>query len=350
MQANMDQANALARAAGAEGAATEDLIRIHEYAAKQFAAALRQLEASAQDLAFNLGLTNTGSYDAISAEIERLQGRMGDASAPIREFGDAMQETARRATDAMNLLLGDLSPLNDQQKLQTALEGLRGGTVSQEQVLQIGRRLYASTEQYNQLFAMVQGMGGGLGSAPDWGGTAGNAAAGGLSQAERDRLEALLEQQSQMQAGMQLQQYQTLAQQIAEIAMAREEDWQAVAERMGIDLAGLQEGLGLQSQEELDAWIDNIQEQTDSNGENTASIVNVLQRILRELELTRSGRSDSGVEGGGRDGRSAEGRSRSRVLTDDDADAIGRAVGREVAGGLPRNGRTSSVGATSRGR
>lgn len=350
MQANMDQANALARAAGAEAASTEDLIRIHEYAAKQFAAALRQLEASAQDLAFNLGLTNTGSYDAITAEIERLQGRMGDASQPIRDFGDAMQETARRASDAINLLLGDLSPLNDQEKLQKALEGLRAGTVSQDQVLQIGRRLYASTEQYNRLFEMVQGMGGGrLGSAPDWGGGAGAAAAGGLSQAERDRLQALLEQQAQMQAGMQLQQYQTLAQQIAEIAMAREEDWQAVAERMGIDLAGLQEGLGLQSQEELDAWLDRIQEQTDSNDQNTASIVDELQRIRRLLDLVLNGRSDSGVEGGGRDGRNAEGRTRTRLLSDEDAEAVGREVGRAIAGNVPRNTRVP-VGAGSRGR
>jgi hypothetical protein len=349
MQANMDQANALARAAGAEGAATEDLIRIHEYAAKQFAAALRQLEASAQDLAFNLGLTNTGSYDAISAEIERLQGRADQGASAVRDFGSAMQTAAQRASDAINLLLGDLSPLNDQEKLQTALGGLRAGTVSQEEVLQIGRRLYASTEQYNQLFAMVQGMGGrGRAGSPDWGGGAGAAAAGGLSSAESERLKVLLEQQAQMQAGMQLQQYQTLAQQIAEIAMAREEDWQAVAERMGIDLAGLQEGLGLQSQEELDAWLDRIEEQTDSEGRNTESIVDEIQALRRDLNRLLG--DGNAAADGSRNGRIASGGSRTRSEDDYLATRIGDEVGRRLEAGSSRNGRQPAVGAGSRGR
>lgn len=348
MQANMDQANALARAAGAEGAATEDLIRIHEYAAKQFAQALRQLEASAQDLAFNLGLTNVGSYDAITAEIERLQGKLGDGAGAVRDFGSAMQTAAQRASDAINLLLGDLSPLNDQQKLQEALGGLRAGTVTQEQVLQIGRRLYASTDAYNQLFEMVQGMGGRTAAAFSGGGRGSSGASGGLSAAESKRLQELLEQQQQMQAAMQLQQYQTLAQQIAEASMAREIDWQTwVADRQ-IDVQGLMEGLGLQSEEELDSYMDAIEAQRDSNDENTASIVDELQSIRRLLDLILNGRSDSGVDGSGRDGRMTEGSSRRR-LTDEDAEAVGSAVGRAISGSTPRNGRTAP-GAGPRGR
>ncbi|GAA0715231.1 hypothetical protein [Dokdonella soli] len=38
MKANIDQANALAKAAGAEGAATSDLVNIHQQAANQMAA------------------------------------------------------------------------------------------------------------------------------------------------------------------------------------------------------------------------------------------------------------------------------------------------------------------------
>ena len=59
----------------------------------------------------------------------------------------------------MNLLLGSLSPLNDQEKLQKALEGLRAGTASQDQVLEIGRRLYASSSAYSALFKQVMAIG-----------------------------------------------------------------------------------------------------------------------------------------------------------------------------------------------
>lgn len=348
MQANMDQANALARAAGAEGAATDDLIRIHEYAAKQFAAALRQLEASAQDLAFNLGLTNVGSYDAISAEIERLQGKANQGADTIRDFGSAIQTAAQRASDAINLLLGDLSPLNDQEKLQKALEGLRGGTVTQEQVLQIGRRLYASSQAYNDLFAMVQGMGGRAASMGG-GGRMGGGSSVGLTGAESKRLQELLKQQQEMQAAMQLQQYQTLAQQIAEASMAREIDWQAWVAERDISVQGLMEGLGLPSEADLDAYMDAIAEREDSNGANTQSIVDELQSIRRLLDLILNGRSGSGVDGGDRDGRYTEGRSRSRMISDEDAEAVGREVGRAIAGNAPRNSRVP-VGAGSRGR
>jgi len=285
MQANIAQANALARAAGAEGAATEDLVAIHAYAARQFATLLAQLESAAQDAAFGLGLTDIGSYDAITAEIERLQARAGAAEQPIRNFGSAIESAAQRASDAINLLLGDLSPLNDLEKLEVARGGLMQGSVTQEQFLQIARRLFGSSMQYEQEFSFAQRYGG-RGAAADasssYGGS--GSAAQGLTTEERERLARLLEMQQEAQAQQQLLQYQSFTAQLAEISAAREEDWTSVAERMGIDVEKLIAGLGLQSEEELGDLIEHYQEQLDSEERNTTRIVDELRAIRAALE------------------------------------------------------------------
>lgn len=336
--ANIDQANALARAAGAEGAATEDLIRIHEYAARQFAEALAQLEATAQDLAFNLGLTNIGSYDAVTAEIQRLQAIADSASQPVRDFGSAIAEAAQRASDAINLLIGDLSPLNDLEKLEVARSGLMQGTVSQEDFLEIARRLFGSSRQYEREFAFAQQYPGASASVGGSSGGGGSSGSVGLTEEERKRLEELLELQAQMQATMQLQQYQTLAQQIAEIAMAREIDWREVAESMGIDLEALAQGLGLENAEALDAYIEGIEAQRDSDGENTALIVDKLDEILQAL-LRDEARRDGGAGDVAGDvvirpptgpGERTVSPNGGRTLTDEDAEAIGESVGRRL--------------------
>jgi len=58
----------------------------------------------------------------------------------------------------LDLLLGDYSNLKDRDKLQFALEGLRSGEASAEDVLSIGRRLYASGSDYNALFDQVRAI------------------------------------------------------------------------------------------------------------------------------------------------------------------------------------------------
>jgi hypothetical protein len=335
MLANIDQANALARAAGAEGASTKDLINIHARAAEQMAALVAQLEVSAQSLAYAMGLTQAGTLDQVNSEIAALEGRMQDASTPIRQFGDAIADTARRASDAMNLLLGDLSPLNDMEKLQRAMEGLRQGTVSQEQVLQIGRRLYASSSQYEALFNQVMGIRSGGQSYGGGGGSAG-ASAGGLTQAEREHLKELYAQQAELVAQQDYANAQTLAQQIAEIASAKGEDFQQVLDEMGINGEDLAERLHLDNADQLQAYIDNVQAQLDSNGENTTSIVDAIERLGDRLlgivapeDRGHSGHARPGAPeapAGGDRGHSSHG----RTLTDEDAEAVGEAVGREI--------------------
>lgn len=281
--ANIKTANDLARAAGAAGASEKDLANITQTAANQMAAAVAALEQSAQALAFSMGLSNVGTIDQISAEIARLQEKAGAGAGAVQGFGDAMSNAAQRATEAMDLLLGSLSPLNDQSKLQVALQGLRAGTVSESQVLEIGRRLYATSQAYTDLFNMVSHMGRGLSQASSGGGGGiGTGTGGGLSGAERERLSDLLEQQSQLQAAADLQNANLLAQQIAEIAAAKGEDIDEVLESLHIDRQALEARLGL-SDEAFDKLIADIQARQDDNKENTLSIVEVLNKILLQL-------------------------------------------------------------------
>lgn len=295
--ANIKTANDLARAAGAAGASEKDLANITQTAANQMAAAVQALEQSAQALAFSMGLSNVGTIDQINAEIARLQEKAGAGATAVNSFGDAMSNAAQRATEAMDLLLGNLSPLNDQAKLQVALQGLRAGTVSESQVLEIGRRLYATSQAYTDLFNMVTHMGSGLQQAAGGGGGGiGTGTGGGLSGAERERLSELLKQQTELQAAADFQNANTLAQQIAEIAAAKGEDIDAVLESLHIDRQALEARLGL-SDEAFDKLIADIQARQDDNKENTLSIVEVLNKILLQLGGTPDAAPTGGTPG-----------------------------------------------------
>lgn len=273
-QANIDQANALAKAAGAAGASTEDLANITQWAAQQQAALIAQLQASAQDLAFSLGLTTTGSLDAVNQEIQRLQAEAGTGSNALRGFGDAVNSVAEAAQSAAQLMLGDLSPLNDTQKLQYALDAFHRGAASTEDVLQVAARLWTtSSTQYQNLFNQLQG------ATPTAATAAVSASQGGLSGADAARLQQLLQEQATLQAAQTQAQYKTLAQQIAEIASATGEDWQKVLSDMGVNASDLEKGLGLANDDALSQYLGAIQTQTDSNGDNTTSIIAAIHDI-----------------------------------------------------------------------
>ncbi len=313
MLQNIDAANQLAIAAGATGAAQQDLTNIQQYAANQMAALTAQLEQSAQSLAFSLGLTIQGSLDQVNQAIAALQGNASDAasatdatSKSVHQLGNVMHDTATKASDAINLLLGNLSPLNDQQKLQIALQGLKAGTVTQDQVLTIGRNLYASSEAYNNLFAQVQQYGGKAGQvgppgtfkggpAPiiTSGANASVIAASTLSDADAQKLKDLIAERDALQASQTLQQYQTLASQIAEIATAKGEDFKTVLSEMGIQQAALEKGLGLQSDQALQDYITTIQKQQDSANENTQSIVDAINMLPRAISDALQGKLDT---------------------------------------------------------
>jgi hypothetical protein len=321
----------------------------------------------------------------------------------IGNFGSAITSVTKAATDAINLLLGNLSPLNDQQKLQIALAGLAQGSVTKDQVLTIGRALYASSEAYNVLFAEVQqypdkaaasgggkrGGGGrskgssssGASAAPDdFGGSAGDWAATGLTAAQwaamskddQSKLVSLLGEQKTLQAAQTGQQFQNLAVQIAEIASTKSVDFTQVLDKMGVSQAALEQGLGLKSDAELKAYIESIQNQQDSQHQDSMTIVQAINNVPQALALILQKSGEPAYRGnaastpqpaGGADAsgggstpiaakRGAGGSSggvlppNGRTLSDGDAAAIGTAVGRQIApvlGQVSRNGRDRSV-------
>ncbi|HJU40830.1 MAG TPA: hypothetical protein VJ724_14765, partial [Tahibacter sp.] len=281
MQENIAQANMLARAQGQAGASTQTLARIHELAARQAAGAIQRLIEIGQQQSRSL-YGGAFTLDQVNADIAELESRANAANGAVRDFGGAMGDAAQAATDAMNLLLGDLSPLNDQEKLQAALAGLRAGTVTQEQVLEIGRRLYASSSQYSDLFRVVQGMGGGAGGGASVGG--GAAQQGPVfTQEDRERLLGLYEQREQLAREQRQREARDLAATIATLARAQEITFDEAAEIFNVNLEDLAEDLGLQSVEELDKYLDAIDvstsDVTDSFTTNTDRIIDTMERL-----------------------------------------------------------------------
>ncbi len=296
MNNDITTANALAVAAGASGANLTDLAHIQQHYAGQMAQLTMQLEQSAQQLAFTLGLSLFGSLDQVNAEIARLTGQTSTASDSVSSFGDAITQTAQKTDAALNLLLGNLSPLNDQQKLQAALGGLRAGTVDASTVLEIGRRLYASSEAYNQLFAQVQQYAGRASGAEggSYSGGSTSSSHNTLSADDQKRLAELMKERDQMEAAQKLSQYQTLAEQIAEIAQAKGETFQQVIQEMGVDQAALEKALGIQTDADFGKYMDALAKQTDSNGNNTKSIVDAINQMRIEVVLAVGGKPGIG--------------------------------------------------------
>lgn len=281
MNQNIATANALARAAGAEGASETDLTNIHKYAAQQFAQAVAQLKASANSLAASLGYALPNNLDDINSEISELEAKANSGGHALSGFGDAMHTVAQRAIDAMNLMLGDLSPYNDQQKLALALQGQQAGTVTPQQVLEIGRRLYATGSDYTALFNQVMSIGdhtqhGGTGAGSSGGG------GGGLSASDQQRLNDLKQQRDQMEAQQRHADALKLAQQVADLAASTGESIDQALKDVGIeDIGPFMKDLGLSNSKDFYDLITKLEKNTDSAGDNT-------QQIASRLDLTNT--------------------------------------------------------------
>ena len=125
------------------------------------------------DLGIDIGALNPGlpadPVVPVPGTIIDLLGGRRDPVAPVFGGGDPFQPTGdlggRRGSSDLDLLLGDYSNLKDRDKLKFALEGLSRGETSAEDVLAIGRRLYASGSDYNALFDQVRAMNGGAAAA-----------------------------------------------------------------------------------------------------------------------------------------------------------------------------------------
>jgi hypothetical protein len=249
MNDNIAQATMLARAQGRAGITTEELGKITDLAARQMGAAIKKLQDIAHQQAQSLGYLGPQTVSEIDARISELQGIADAAAESVGGFGGAMAAVAQEATNAINLLLGNLSPLNDQQKLQVALQGLYSGTASQEQVLEIGRRLYASSQAYTDLFNQVMGVrrfaGAGAG-----GGSRGGGEVRQLTSQEQAELIALREQREAAVRQQRFNEATEFANTIASLASAQGLTFQEVATSIGFDLDKLAKDLGM-SQEDL---------------------------------------------------------------------------------------------------
>jgi hypothetical protein len=305
-RANVARLNELAQAAGLAGAREEDLATALQVSTMQRQRAILALEAEGRALVQSLGLDAMGLLDA---EIAALSETEANAARAVQSFGDAITETAQAAWDATQLLLGDLSPLRDREKLALALQGQEAGSVTPEQVLQIGRRLFASgSGDYGALFAQVMQIGdrtnlggGDVGGGPVDVGTQVSTA-----------MQELLDRRAELEAGQREAERYTqaaeLAQIIADSAGATGDSFAEVAARLGLtNLDQLLQPLGLENTEALTSYLTALQ--ADSYGiEDIAAtitagdqlIVDTLRQIFDVQNLARMIMMDVPEFGAGR--------------------------------------------------
>lgn len=309
--ANVKQANALAIAAGAAGAANKDLANIQASAAAQLANAIKQLQASSQGLANDLGYTTQGeSVDQLNAQINAITQSAQQAAPAINGASNALANAAASATRSIGLLLGSLSPLNDQQKLQTALAGQRAGTVTPEQVLEIGRRLFASSAAYTALFRQVTAVGDRTGNGESQGGSGGSTASGPtLTAAQQAAIKALSEQRDAALKEQRRQEALQLAHNIADLAQSTGESFDDVAKGLGFKIEDVMKDLGITDRAEFDKQLAAYEKLQTSAGDNNASLIDAITTMQRAIVDAITGHSgDHGTPtDAAPDGRPAQG-------------------------------------------
>jgi hypothetical protein len=206
-----------------------------------------------------------GTLSDVNSQIAALEGQADHASSSVQHFGSAMTSAADAARHAADLLLGALSPLNDEQKLQYALTGLRRGTVTQEQVLEIGRQLYASSQAYTDLFNMVRAIGDRTGTLNSGGNfnAATSQQSNTLSAADQQRLDELYARRDELQARERRQDANQLATVVAQLGFTQKKSFDDVADFLGFHLSDLAKDLGL-TNDQLNDFLTNIQTQQNA--------------------------------------------------------------------------------------
>lgn len=280
LRSNIDALQRAAREAGLQAAAEQDLANAHTLAAAQAAQALAALMDAGREQAAELYGSRLSDIDA---EIARIG---NEARNPLQSFGNAMTEVANAANAATNLLLGDLSPLRDIEKLPLALQALERGEISADEVLRIAQSVKGSGADYNAIFAQVQAIvarntGAGVGNV---GGGVGDA--GGvdprIARLEEERQQLLQEEAGVRRYGQALD----LAQTVADIAGATGESFEEVFRNLVGDratLADLARDLRLDSVEALDAYITSLQADSYDIADLAQQLRDVFQEHLTGL-------------------------------------------------------------------
>jgi hypothetical protein len=255
-----EQMHDAARAAGRQAAAEQDLAKMHEVAALRASQALARLQEQAQALAAELYGT---PLSRIEDQIAALQERESAASAAIRGFGDAMTDAANAAAEAMGLLLGSYSPLRASDKLPIALDALRRGETDANTVLGIARDVYGSGRAYNEIFDQVQA----IVASQSSGSGGGRESSGGGSQMSEEMRRLIAERdalQAEKDAADRFLQASQLAGMVAELAGARGEGYDVIAEMLGFTLEQFAEDLQLDGVGALTDYLSGLAEEQAS--------------------------------------------------------------------------------------
>lgn len=230
-------ANEHARAAGLAGAREGDLADIELRAAQMRAQAIAVARSGLQDALVGAGYIDApDTLDSLNARIAELQGGATNAASAFTAAGDAIGQAVDTMRDQMQLLLGDLSPFNDNRKLEIAREGLQAGSVSQEQFLQIARRLFGSTDSYLREFEFAQQF---PNRAQEMGGGGFNVSGSSTFSAgggDGRTLDQLIEARDALLAANRVTNAQDIARRMAELSAASGETFDELASSMGFSL------------------------------------------------------------------------------------------------------------------
>jgi tape measure domain-containing protein len=248
----IETANRHAQAAGLAATREQDLVAIELRAAEMRAAAMAQLRESMAGLAAELGYARTPDT------IDYLNQRIGELSQASVSAADGVGQAAESIRGSLDLLLSDLSPYNDNQKLEIARGGLATGAVTQEQFLEIAQRLFGrATARYTSEFQYAQQFGGQ--GAPQDAGTRAIVSAIRESSSDTRTLAELIADRDALLVQQRVQSATTLARQLAEYAGESGADFAAIAQGMGWSIDDLAEDLSLTNEELID-YLDTLAE------------------------------------------------------------------------------------------
>lgn len=266
--------NELARAAGLQGAAEEDLAAIHVIAARKAAEALAKLRQYGRDLVeqFNggsqLDLLNeqiaaieSSSSSMYQSQVDGL-GAVDDAARSTYEAQVAAQQRIREFLD--NLMLGPLGGLRPrdqlaegQRQFDALLERALGGDAEAmaalpqlaDQLLRIGQQVYASGDPYFNLRDTIMAALEQVAALPATAPTGTPGTGGGVEVSASSELQALYDERDRLLAEQTAAERLALAQEISavirDLAMATGAPLETIAADLNVNLRDLVSALGV---------------------------------------------------------------------------------------------------------